>query len=464
MVGTHGEVYVLDWGLAKVVGRPSLEPEQQAGEDQVSTHRSEGGSMQTRVGGVLGTPAYMPPEQARGEVDRLDARADVYALGAMLYEVLAGRPPYQGSDAWAVLRQVMAGPPPPPGRGTGPSALVTFTFEPDPTPEESGGPTLPEELVTLCMDCLAREPADRPVDGVAVGEALRRWLDGAGQRAKALEVVAEAEALVPMVDALLRNAEALRAEGESLLSGLPSWAPEEDMTQGWATLDEAAQVERQATLLELKREALLRAALTHAPTLAEAHAALVQIERGRHAEAERSRDPQAATRAEVRLREHYEALPDHHPTRRSTATYLKGVGALTLLTDAPDAEVVLYRHELRHRRLVEVPVGSLGRTPLREVSLPRGSYLCRIRHPDRAEVRYPVHILRGEHWDGVPPGGSAPLPVRLPHVGELGPDDCLVPAGWFWSGGDPEARYDLPRRRLWCDELVVKRFPVTNRQ
>jgi len=52
----------------------------------------------------------------------------------------------------------------------------------------------------------------------------------------------------------------------------------------------------------------------------------------------------------------------------------------------------------------------------------------------------------------------------MPQVGELAPDDCLVPAGWFWSGGDPEAANSLARRRLWCDALVVRRFPVTNRE
>jgi serine/threonine-protein kinase len=93
-----------------------------------------------------------------------------------------------------------------------------------------------------------------------------------------------------------------------------------------------------------------------------------------------------------------------------------------------------------------------------------GSYLCVLRHPDRAVVRYPVAIGRGEHWDGRPPGATEPLPVRLPPAGELGPDDRLVPAGWFACGGDPDAVDSLPRRRLWCDELVVRRFPVTNRE
>ncbi|MBM4109726.1 MAG: formylglycine-generating enzyme family protein, partial [Phycisphaerae bacterium] len=69
----------------------------------------------------------------------------------------------------------------------------------------------------------------------------------------------------------------------------------------------------------------------------------------------------------------------------------------------------------------------------------------------------------GEHWDGVPPGEREPRPVVLPLPSELAPDDCYVPAGWFWSGGDPEAVDGMPRRRLWCEGLVFKRFPVTNR-
>lgn len=114
------------------------------------------------------------------------------------------------------------------------------------------------------------------------------------------------------------------------------------------------------------------------------------------------------------------------------------------MTDPPGADVLLYRYERRNRRLVEVRARSLGRTPLVATPLPMGSYLCLLRHPERGEVRYPVHIGRGEHWDGVAPEAREPLPVRLPGVGELGPEDCLVPAGWFRSGGDPDALAACP--------------------
>ena len=131
--------------------------------------------------------------------------------------------------------------------------------------------------------------------------------------------------------------------------------------------------------------------------------------------------------------EHVSALPAEHAVARRCASYLKGDGAVTLVTEPPGAEVELFRYEQRNRRLVEVPVGSLGRTPLRCVSLGMGSYVCVLRHGERGVVRYPVSIGRGEHWEGVAPGGREPHAVYLPGLGELGEDDCYVPAGWFWA-------------------------------
>ena len=103
ILGKHGETLVVDWGLAKLVGRadPSV------GEQTIAP--SSSGSSETLPGSALGTPAYMSPEQAEGDLDRLGPRSDVYSLGATLYCLLTGQPPHSGDDLGAILRAVQRG-------------------------------------------------------------------------------------------------------------------------------------------------------------------------------------------------------------------------------------------------------------------------------------------------------------------------------------------------------------------
>jgi len=462
MVGALGETYVLDWGLAKIVGRPDVAAAE--GElDVVQTSRGGSDDHRTQMGRVIGTPAYMPPEQARGEVDRIDARSDVYALGAMLYEILSGRAPYEGSSAAAVLHQVLQGPPLPVGKAAPVATIGLFSTHDDEAPARSG-PPLPGELVAACERAMAREAGDRFQGALELAAEVEAWLDGARRREQALTLTEQALAGVTEADALVAQADALRAESEALLEGIEPWRPEEDKAPGWTKAREAEEAERAASLKQLEVDQGLHGALQVAPDLPEAHAALAERYRQRHAEAEVARDREAVARAEARVTTHSAALPEEHPTRSACATYLRGDGALTLVTDPPGAEVLLHRYVEQNRRLVAVFERSLGTTPLTKVPLPMGSYLCLLRHPGRAEVRYPVEVPRLGHWDGVRPGESDPHPVWLPPEGHFGVDDGYVPAGWYRSGGDPEAYDSGPAVRLWCDALVVQRFPVTNRQ
>ena len=466
MVGGHGEVLVVDWGLAKVGGRADLAAE--AGElDPVVTDRSRDAAQVTQIGAVAGTPAYMPPEQASGAIDQIDARSDVYALGAILYEILSGRPPYAGDSARAVLAKVSAGPPEPPGRAVWQAETLRFGFEDDrAVPAEVASerhPRLPAELVVACNQAMSRHADGRFADAGVLGVEIAAWLDGARRRDQALEVVAQAEAQAPAIAALHTRAAGLEAESVALLADVKSWQPEGDKLAGWSKADEAARLRQEAERRELRYEQGLTGALRIDPSLPEAHVALVERHRAAHAAAERARQSDVAARAAHLLQSHADALPAGHPVRQSSAVYLKGDGALTLVTDPPGAEVLLHRYELHNRRLVPVLQRSLGRTPLSAVSLPMGSYLCVLRSQGRADVRYPVHVRRSAHWHGVPPGGHEPQAVRLPHVAELGSDDCYVPAGWFAAGGDPEAPSSTSRRRVWVDSFCVSRFPVTNR-
>src|SRR5262249_36235316 len=114
MVGGFGEVQVMDWGLAKVLASGGVADESRAVRRQeaasvVRTLRTGSGGGASQAGSVMGTPAYMPPEQAGGDVEALDERADVFGLGAILCEILTGSPPYVGRDAHEVLRKAIRG-------------------------------------------------------------------------------------------------------------------------------------------------------------------------------------------------------------------------------------------------------------------------------------------------------------------------------------------------------------------
>ena len=108
MVGEFGEVQVMDWGLAKVLSRRDAAQKVPDGRDSIHTVRTEDATAST-VGAVMGTPAYMAPEQARGETGTIDERADVFGLGAILCEILTGRPPYGDGSLEELLRRARDG-------------------------------------------------------------------------------------------------------------------------------------------------------------------------------------------------------------------------------------------------------------------------------------------------------------------------------------------------------------------
>jgi hypothetical protein len=116
-----------------------------------------GSSELTQTGAVMGTPAYMAPEQARGETKTIGPAADIYSLGVILYECLCGSVPFTGSDAWSVIRQVVS-------------------EEPEPVTRRIPG--IPRELDLVCRKCLAKEPAERYESAAALADDLQRFLNG----------------------------------------------------------------------------------------------------------------------------------------------------------------------------------------------------------------------------------------------------------------------------------------------
>jgi WD40 repeat protein len=136
LLTTEGVPKVVDFGLAK---------------------RSETDSHLTHSGVLIGTPAYMAPEQASAQGKDVGPAADIYALGAILYEMLTGRPPFTGRDAWEVIPQVIRA---------------------DPVAPRSLQPNVPRDLQTICLKCLQKETGRRYADAQSLADDLQRYLQG----------------------------------------------------------------------------------------------------------------------------------------------------------------------------------------------------------------------------------------------------------------------------------------------
>jgi serine/threonine-protein kinase len=183
-VGAFGEVQVMDWGLAKVLPRDGVPDEGKASRER------------ERPEETLGAPAYMPPEQALG--DAVDERADVFGLGAILCEVLTGKPPYMGRSAEEVWRKA--------ANGELADALARLDGC-------GAGP----ELVALTRACLSPEASERPRHAGAVAEALAAYLTGAQERLRQAEL-AYTEARGQAVGEAKRRRLALALAGTVLLA------------------------------------------------------------------------------------------------------------------------------------------------------------------------------------------------------------------------------------------------------
>jgi len=409
MVGPFGEVLVLDWGLVQL-------PEHDAEEDPNPSDLSGLRTWVTRHGVVTGTPHYLSPEQARGESDAVGPPTDVWAFGAILYEVLTGAPPYPDPPEEA-LAATRIGPP-----------------EPPPTSSD---------LASLTMRCLAFRAADRPADATELVAALNRWLDGASRREEALVLVARASELEAEESAHHLSAVRRRARADQLAASTPTWAPEAARREIWAAEDEAADDEDAAALAEARRLETLHAALARSPELPEVREALARYHLIRLREARAKRSP-TATRHEHLLRLH-----DQGRYR----AWIEGRSDFALVTDPAGAEVRVRPLVERDRRRVPGPVSWSGKTPV-NVELPRGSYVVELEAPGRCRVDLPVCLDPDHPWDTLPPDGAEPVPVPLPRPGELGPDDVLVPAGW--------ARLGPREERTWVSAFVMRRHPVTH--
>ncbi|MEK7466272.1 MAG: bifunctional serine/threonine-protein kinase/formylglycine-generating enzyme family protein [Planctomycetota bacterium] len=508
MIGDFGETLIVDWGLAKEIGGPP-----DGGETKRMVRKPKPDTRSGRItldGDVVGTPAYMAPEQAEGRTAEIDERSDIFALGAILYAMLTLQPPWEGETATAVLENVRA------GRITSPSTRIAPSFPlnaPPAAPSVRATDPIPPELDAICVRALAINPADRFKSALEFHHEIQLFLEGVKERERkareAAERLAEGRKWQLRRAELAKEIEAQSARVEVLLDTIDTWQGVEEKKPLW---------EAEARLLAMQderveREAQALAAYGHAlaadPACDAAADGTCELLCERFVEAETARDRKGMLMARKTLAEHdrrgeftarldapgtlnlgahtYDcdclrpvAVPGWRvefggqaempwenggPARgRPLADKDRAIPRLATFPDgahfghaadcprraATGVPVFLARYEEKEKRLVLGPERELGTTPVTGVVLPIGSYRCVLRPADRPEVLVPVRIERGSRWE---------QDVHLPAAADIPPGFRFVAGGPFTFGGAHAGGSTI--EKLTSQDFFYGEFPVT---
>ncbi len=413
MVGRHGEVYAMDWGIAKLAT--------EADRARPEPIDLESASNLTVDGSIFGTPEYMSPEQATGQP--LGPRSDVYSLGVILFEILTGKPRYPSLPTWEILRRT-AHVPVDPAQLLGPASGV------------------PEEIGRVCLRALERRPSARHASATELGEAIRAFLEGAERERQADERAADARVALEAWRQLAKGASGERETLALRAKGVGPHDPIEKKRALWRAEEgvRAADLRRDAALARV--EELCEQALGFSSGHAGARACLASLYRMLHEEAESEGDLRAAANFERLLRRH--DAGEH-------ASYLDGTATVRVETDPPGATVVSHVYGDEDGLLRPGAGQALGTTPL-DARLPFGSWLLVLSRDGAADVRHAVLLARSESYEAR---------VRLPDRAEVGVGFAFVPAGRFVFGSDGIAPAARPRAVLTLPDFAIAQFPVT---
>jgi serine/threonine-protein kinase len=456
----------------------------------------------TLEGQILGTPAYMPPEQARGLVSEIDHRSDIYSLGAILYEIVTWSPPFEGRTPRDTISMVLSGPPPPPSARV--ASLRNHATRSVPPPKALPDP-VSVEIDEICLRAMRPCREERYATAHEMADDIQAFLEGQKERERNLEQahekVTEGRVIAARLQEMRAELLSREAELENASTEVRSHWPPEKKVPFWR-LEEATQ--------RLRKELLH--AFGHASTAfhkalgfdrenADARAALADLawDQFRHEEAQGRQDQMILMEDMVRDYNdgHYDEM-------------LRGDGTLTLVVEAfpcdcllpasppapmlclktldlvtapfgskdfieenkrrvPPADrteagarfghgpgcrresiggaaATVFCYEEEERRLVlRGPVWE-GPAPMDGIPMAMGSYLVRVTHPGYAPVSLPVLVKRGERVSAR---------VTLYREEELPPRMKVVPAGVFLAGGPEANRGPLKAHILPYDFFVA---------
>jgi serine/threonine-protein kinase len=494
MVGDFGEVYVVDWGLARVKG------ESEAAEGDVLAPGADAGL--TMDGALIGTPAYMSPEQAAGRHESVDERADIYALGAILYEILTLRPPVEGRTVEEVLTRAREGKITPPRELRAPAARDFEASEP-----------VPPDLEAVCLKALSLRAEVRHATVLELHADVQRFLDGVAERERkrsdALRRSAEGRAHLARWRELGEEVRTAAAGLEKLMEATRPWEPVERKRPVWEA-DEALRRLREERVLEFSSAgAAFEQALRDDAGCADAVDGACELAFEKLTEAEAERDAEEAllqrqalerrdgrgvflarlkAPGKVTIRSYartcrclmpaplaWEARPGHRPEvpwrdgrpafgatpgdgeRPSPVMRLHPEGQRfghvdrCARTEVAGAEVWAAKYEEEDHRLVLRESRRIGLTPVIGAPLPAGSWRLEIRHPLYATAIVPVVLPREEAWE---------QDVALVRPEEVPGGFVYVPGGRFVSGGR-RGGGPRPESMVTVEDFFLAKLPVT---
>jgi serine/threonine-protein kinase len=414
MLGEHGEVQVVDWGIAKVRSEAGVQTDSQRG--------------LTMPGQIVGTPSYMAPEQWAGA--GVDERADIYALGVMLYELLTLRRPFEGANPLVLCRDVLATPPP---------ALRVVA------PDRS----IPLELEEACLKALAKLPEQRQPQVRELYRAVQAWLetetDKARRHALAEEKVMQARDLLRAYQVQREAVADLERQSREVEGAFKTWQSVAEKRPLYVAEEQARAGRRHLIDLSTDVVGILTEALGFERDNSAARQLLADYYWDRLVEAENTGQPDQVSFYSRLVRRYHEGKYTKH---------LSGEGTLTLVTEPAGAQLRIACLEENDLRLRPGAWLDLGGAPIREHPLASASYVVELVQDGYAPVIYPVYISRNRRWDEQ---------VRLYRQDEIADGFCQVAAGPFVEGGDSEG-WSLPRSEPRVSSFAMARYPVTVRE
>ena len=406
LLGDYGEIYVVDWGVARVVD-----------ETLGITH-----PLEERRGVIVGTLQYMSPEQARGDIDKIDTRSDVYGLGGILYFVLTGTPPYLEEHLLALREAVL-------------------TQELDPVEVRAPGRNIPKELSEICLKALEKDPERRYQSAKEMASELGSYLAGEKRRSRALEVVnreiAKGRASQRKWMTLRQQSAELGSECRKLEFQLPAWAPAEEKALLWAMQSEMDHLEIEAERAFTEATRHLSQALAQGVPAPEASRTLGDMYWLRLEEAEAHNRTAECIAWEGRILQYGD---------EESRSRLSAVGRIVAKSAEPDLSINLARFKEVGRRLV--PETFIAKRPLPQDmdNVKPGSHLLLVTGAEGQSVRVPIVVSRGE---------ALTLELSMPAADSIPEGFTFIPGGEFRLGQSPTPQ------RPEVNAFAIMTHPVT---